>query len=156
MPSTAAARAAYLDRRLAELYPSTPIPLNHTAPSSSLATAVAGGPALTAHGRLTWRSELLLVVDMRLSAEEQAVIREVIREADPEAAVYLFGSRADDSAAGGDIDLLILSRRLSLAEELRIKVRILDRIGWQKLDLVVARDAHSPLAAEAVAEGVRL
>ena len=93
---------------------------------------------------------------MRLSAEEKAVIREVVREADPDASVYLFGSRVDDSAAGGDIDLLILSRRLSLAEELRIKVRILDRIGWQKLDLVVARDTGSPLAAEAVAEGVRL
>jgi len=34
--STAAARAAHLDRRLAELYPQTPIPLDHTSPYTLL------------------------------------------------------------------------------------------------------------------------
>ena len=33
---TAAARAAYLDRRLAELYPETPVPLDHTSPYTLL------------------------------------------------------------------------------------------------------------------------
>ena len=34
--TTAAARAAHIDRRLAELYPATPIPLDHTSPYTLL------------------------------------------------------------------------------------------------------------------------
>jgi len=93
---------------------------------------------------------------MRLNAQEQAAIREEIAAIDPLAPVVLFGSRTRDTAAGGDIDLLVVSPRFTLADELRAKVRILDRIGWQKLDLIVVRDAASPLAADALAEGIPL
>jgi endonuclease-3 len=34
--NTAAARAAHIDRRLAELYPDTPVPLDHTSPYTLL------------------------------------------------------------------------------------------------------------------------
>jgi predicted nucleotidyltransferase len=93
---------------------------------------------------------------MRLSVQEQATIREEIAAVDPLARVLLFGSRARDTATGGDIDLLVVSPRFTLADELRAKVRILDRIGWQKLDLIVVRDLSSPLAADALAEGLPL
>ncbi len=75
---------------------------------------------------------------------------------DPEAEIYLFGSRADDAARGGDIDLWVRSTRIGYADTLRLKVRIKDRIGWQKIDLVVSdRDDH-PLARVATQTGVRL
>ena len=48
---------------------------------------------------------------LRLTTEEQNAIRKVIYEADPEAQVWLFGSRVNDQAKGGDIDLLILSKK---------------------------------------------
>jgi predicted nucleotidyltransferase len=41
---------------------------------------------------------------MRLGANEVETIREEVRQSDPAAEIYLYGSRADDSAKGGDID----------------------------------------------------
>jgi predicted nucleotidyltransferase len=93
---------------------------------------------------------------MRLTNVERKIIREQVAAVDDQAEVFLFGSRADDQAKGGDIDILVLSQRFTLEDELRAKIRILDRIGWQKLDLLVVRDTSSPLASEVVAAGVRL
>jgi hypothetical protein len=45
---------------------------------------------------------------LRLSEQERAVIRGCVEEAfGPNAWVFLFGSRLDDSKRGGDIDLHI-------------------------------------------------
>jgi predicted nucleotidyltransferase len=89
---------------------------------------------------------------MRLSKGDIDAIREEVTRFDPAARVWLFGSRVDDRARGGDIDLLVRSDRIGLAEKLLLKVRILERIGWQQLDLVVAA-ADRPAVAwvEAVA-----
>ena len=95
---------------------------------------------------------------MRLSASEIAAIREEIGRLDPNAGVYLYGSRVDDTARGGDVDLLIISDTLGFQEVLRLRIRILDRIGWQQLDLVVRRrdQVNEPLAAMARETGVKL
>ena len=95
---------------------------------------------------------------MRLGANDVQSIREEVRRADPESEVYLFGSRADDSARGGDIDLLVVSDALGFREVLRLRTAILDRIGWQQLDLVVRRrdQLSEPLAAAARETGVQL
>lgn len=95
---------------------------------------------------------------MRLSREEVEAIGQEVRQLDPDAEVYLFGSRADDSARGGDIDLLVISEQLGFRDVLRLRRRILDRIGWQQLDLVLRRrdQLDEPLAAIARANGVRL
>ena len=95
---------------------------------------------------------------MRLGANDVQSIREEARRADPESEVYLFGSRADDSARGGDIDLLVVSDALGFREVLRLRTAILDRIGWQQLDLVVRRrdQLSEPLAAAARETGVQL
>lgn len=82
---------------------------------------------------------------MRLSEAEITVIREEVARFDPGARVWVFGSRADDRARGGDIDLLVRSDGVGFAEKLLLKVRILERIGWQQLDLVV-RPASRPVA----------
>ena len=93
---------------------------------------------------------------MRLSAEEQHAIREVVAETDPQAEVFLFGSRARDEERGGDIDLLIMSGGIGRDERRRMKLRLMDRLGERKIDLLVARDTEEPLVRIARAEGVRL
>ncbi len=95
---------------------------------------------------------------MRLPANEASAVCEEIRRLDPAAEIYLYGSRADDSARGGDIDLLVVSDTLGFRDVLRLRTRILDRIGWQQLDLVVRRrdQVGEPLAALAQATGVKL
>ena len=95
---------------------------------------------------------------MRLTASEISAIREEIWRLDPSAEVYLYGSRVDDTARGGDVDLLVISETLGFREILRLRTRILDRIGWQQLDLVVRRrdQANDPLAAMALETGVKL
>jgi uncharacterized protein len=95
---------------------------------------------------------------MRLTASEIAAIREETGRLDAKASVYLYGSRVSDVARGGDIDLLVISDTLGFREVLRLRRRILDRIGWQQLDLVVRRrnELDEPLAAEALETGIKL
>ncbi|HXP62642.1 MAG TPA: nucleotidyltransferase domain-containing protein [Dongiaceae bacterium] len=95
---------------------------------------------------------------MRLGANEAKTICEQIRQCDPAAEIYLFGSRADDSAKGGDIDLLVVSDKLGFRDVLKLRTAILDRIGWQQLDVVVRRrnQLSEPLAAVAMQTGVKL
>ena len=76
---------------------------------------------------------------MRLTDSEANAIREEVSRSDPEAELYLFGSRTDDTARGGDIDLLVVSDKLTFRNILSLRVRILDRIGEQKLDLETRR-----------------
>jgi len=102
---------------------------------------------------LSWES-----ADMRLTASEVTAIREEIGTLDPDAEVYLYGSRVDDSARGGDIDLLVVSETLGFREVLRLRTRILDRVGWQQLDLLVRRrdQLDEPMAAIAQETGIKL
>jgi predicted nucleotidyltransferase len=95
---------------------------------------------------------------MRLKDSEVVAIREEVGRLDPSAELYLYGSRVDDTARGGDIDLLVVSDTLGFRDLLRLRVRILDRIGWQQLDLLVRRrdQMDEPFAAMAKESGVRL
>ena len=93
---------------------------------------------------------------MRLTTTEIETIKNAIIEKDPEAVVYLFGSRTDEQARGGDIDILVFSRRLKLADKLSIKARIFETIEEQKLDVVIAPDTQDPFVCLAIERGVRL
>lgn len=93
---------------------------------------------------------------MRLAEIERSAIREVIREADTEALVYLFGSRIDDSAKGGDIDLLVLSKKITLMTKLGILAKLHQKLGERKIDIAVYPDDSRPFPRMIMQEGVRL
>ena len=82
---------------------------------------------------------------MRLSEHEQQAIREIVRREDPSAVIYLFGSRLDDGRKGGDIDLYLETDVDSelLGLKTRILSRLWERLGPQKIDLLIHR-RHTP------------
>lgn len=101
---------------------------------------------------------------MRLSLHQRRVIRQIARECfGPQAQVTLFGSRADDGARGGDIDLLIDTDMTDIDEiiraEIDFQVRVQQTIGEQKIDLLLdypGRGDHPPIFEVAERTGVRL
>jgi predicted nucleotidyltransferase len=93
---------------------------------------------------------------MRLAPGEQSAIREAIHEADGEASIYLFGSRVDAAASGGDIDLLVLSTKINLMTKLGILARLHQQLGERRIDLVVYPDTSRPFPRMVIEEGVRL
>jgi predicted nucleotidyltransferase len=95
---------------------------------------------------------------MRLSSKELSIIESTIRNRDPKASIYLFGSRVNDDAKGGDIDLLVISNLIEFRDEIAIRRKILDEIGWQKLDLIVRPDKNSqtPIVRIAIESGILL
>jgi predicted nucleotidyltransferase len=93
---------------------------------------------------------------MRISEFQKQVIVNAIKNADPHARAWLFGSRADDSKKGGDIDIGILSGKIGVAEETKIKRDICGKIGEQKIDIVVSKDGEQAFFKFAVMKGVML
>lgn len=95
---------------------------------------------------------------IRLSPAAVQAIRKEVARADSQAEVWLSGSRRRDEAKGGDIDLLVVSEWLAFAEELRRRAALLDRIGWQRIDLVVRPRSRlgQAFAALALETGIRL
>lgn len=93
---------------------------------------------------------------MRLTEFEAAAIKESIHKFDPGAKIYLFGSRADDTKKGGDIDLLVISKTITKSERRKIKLNIYDKIGEQKIDMVIAPGITTAFHRIAVSTGVQL
>jgi len=99
---------------------------------------------------------------MRLTAESRQVIRATARDIfGPQAEVRLFGSRLDDSARGGDIDLLILSDEAIADRErkaLRLVARLQVRLGDQPIDVLVIDPASDrrPIHAHALRQGATI
>lgn len=93
---------------------------------------------------------------MRLAVQEHSAISKAIHEADAEALIYLFGSRVDDEAKGGDIDLLVLSKKIDLMMKLGILAQLHQKLGERKIDIAVYSDASRPFPRMVMQEGVRL
>ena len=93
---------------------------------------------------------------MRIKKAEIKILKESVRERDPDAEIYLFGSRTNDQAKGGDIDILVLSQRLTFKDQIKIKARIFKSLEEQAIHLVIARDMTDPFVRVALNEGVPL
>ena len=89
---------------------------------------------------------------MRLSPEERRAIVEEIRRKLPDARIYLYGSRADESLRGGDIDLLVVGRGFEWADKIDMLIAIKARIGEQRIDLklVTPEEAATDVFVQAV------
>ncbi len=90
---------------------------------------------------------------MRLSAEQIETIKNAVIGEDPKSRVYLFGSRVDDSARGGDIDLLIESETMDRESVRRIRVAFFVLFGEQKIDIVVDNGKDNQPFIRMVREG---
>ncbi len=77
---------------------------------------------------------------MRLTDKEILSIKTNILKFDPQAKVYLFGSRLYDDKKGGDIDILVISGMIGFPEKIKIRTLIFNEIEEQKLDLVVKKN----------------
>ncbi len=74
---------------------------------------------------------------MRLSTKEIETIKKSVKNISSEAEVYLFGSRVDDEKRGGDIDILIVSNRITKKDLRKVRVNFYKEFGEQKMDIVV-------------------
>lgn len=78
---------------------------------------------------------------MRLTPEQASIIKKTVAEIfGADAEVRLFGSRLDNQAKGGDIDLLIELPRPCpdrVSRELRLSARLELRLGEQPIDILV-------------------
>lgn len=93
---------------------------------------------------------------MRLSKNEIDIIKSTIYEMDKNCKIYLFGSRVDDNKKGGDIDLLVISSSLTVDDAKKIKYRLWDYLGEQKIDILIERDMSHPFTRIALKEAVLL
>ena len=89
---------------------------------------------------------------MRLTRQEINAIRETVLSLDPAAEIRLFGSRTIPHAKGGDIDLLIFSKDLTQEDASRIRHQLWEKIGEQKIDLIIASDTSQPFVRMALKE----
>ena len=95
---------------------------------------------------------------MRLSEPELSSIKKLVSEYDPNARLFLFGSRVDDLKRGGDIDLYIES---SIPFDLKTIYMMQHKISMAcdiDVDLIVKRpdDEDEPIYEIARNTGVRL
>jgi len=76
---------------------------------------------------------------MRLDQEQEVALQAAIEGVEGE--VFLFGSRVDDTARGGDIDLLILTDAAPYELSKAVKRRFAERCD-ERIDVVVMDPEH--------------
>lgn len=82
---------------------------------------------------------------MRLNSEQVQAINQIVhRKAGETAKVYLFGSRLDDAARGGDVDLLVeTDEKVPRIKHARMKMELEQLLGLPVDVLVHARGTEA-------------
>lgn len=95
---------------------------------------------------------------MRLTEFEINAIKQSAQEIfGAKVEVFLFGSRVDDAKKGGDIDLYIKAGAGNdLTHKVKFLVALEQKIGEQKIDVVLAVDKNRPIEQQAINTGVLL
>ncbi|MEK7720825.1 MAG: nucleotidyltransferase domain-containing protein [Elusimicrobiota bacterium] len=93
---------------------------------------------------------------MRLKKEEINLIVRSVRALDNRARILLFGSRVDDAKKGGDIDLLVLSKKLDYSDGLTIRQKIFRKMDEQQIHLLIRKAPDEPFSRMAYREGIEL
>lgn len=98
---------------------------------------------------------------MRLTSYEIEMIKKSFFEVFKSGKIYLFGSRIDDSKRGGDIDLFIelsldLSAKEIMEKKSAFKLRLYNRIGEQKIDVIISTNKQRSIEKEALSQGILL
>ena len=92
---------------------------------------------------------------MRLTPEARQIIKASTQEVfGLNATVRVFGSRANDEARGGDIDLLVECSepvKDRLKKTLALTARLQSRFGDQRIDVIVADPQTKPQSVHEVA-----
>lgn len=92
---------------------------------------------------------------MRLTPETCQIIKDIVLDVfGPNATVRVFGSRINDEARGGDIDLLVESNepvKDRLRKALAVTARLQLRLGDQRIDVIVADPQTKPQSVHEVA-----
>lgn len=68
----------------------------------------------------------------------------------------MFGSRVDDNAKGGDIDLLVISTRIDFAIKIKILAQFMIKLGEQKIDLVQVKNKEKAFTQVVISDGILL
>jgi uncharacterized protein len=84
---------------------------------------------------------------MRLSTQEIDSIKTIVQEFDPEAHIFLHGSRIDDDLKGGDIDLFVVCSNEKI-NEIRLKKHYLSSqlslaLRQQRIDVTLLSAAET-------------
>jgi predicted nucleotidyltransferase len=99
---------------------------------------------------------------MRLDEKTRMIIKnEVFRELGDKAVIHLFGSRADDTKRGGDIDLLIeppVAVPNRIHAECRLAAALSIKLGGCRVDVLIKHETAVPplIYAHAISEGIIL
>jgi hypothetical protein len=93
---------------------------------------------------------------MHLQDTEREVIKQATCRADTDAAVYQFGSCVDDPCKTGGYRPTGPLQKINLMSKLAILPQLHQKIGEQRIDLVVYPDLTKPFARLARQEGIPL
>ena len=70
--------------------------------------------------------------------------------------VILFGSRVDDSKKGGDIDLYVITDTPTYEKKTKFWIELQERLGEQKIDIILSENPNRVIEKVALKEGVEL